>query len=231
MAYELKNPQWAAGRRVKGVLFDMDGVILDSEKLYTRFWQEALQSMGYPMTRNQAIQMRSLNRDAGAAKLQSFFGPGVDYAAARSKRIELMDLFVRSHGIEPMPGVTELLDVLDAQGITAAITTSSPPERVQEYLVPLGLYHRFQAICTVYQVAKGKPEPDIYRFGAESLGFQPEDCLAIEDSDTGILSAYRAGCLPVMVPDQDIPAEDTLPRLYALADSLWDIPQILQSVR
>ena len=75
MAYQLINPQWAQGRRIQGVLFDMDGVILDSEKLYSQFWQEALQALGYPMTREQAIQMRSLNRDAGAAKLQSFFGP------------------------------------------------------------------------------------------------------------------------------------------------------------
>ena len=230
MAYQLINPQWAQGRRIQGVLFDMDGVILDSEKLYSQFWQEALQALGYPMTREQAIQMRSLNRDAGAAKLQSFFGPEVDYAAARNKRIELMDLFVRTHGIEPLPGVYDLLDVLDTLGIPAAITTSSPPERVREYLEPLSLFHRFQAICTVYQVAKGKPEPDIYLFGAESLGLRPEACIAIEDSDTGILSACRAGCLPVMVPDQDVPAASTLPRLYALADSLSDIPPILQSV-
>lgn len=227
MAYKYFNPQWAEGRRVLGVLFDMDGVILDTEKLYTRFWQEALNALGYPMTRAQALQMRSLNRNEGLAKLESFFGPGVDYAAARGKRIELMDAYIAIHGVEPMPGVTELLDELDRRNIPAAITTSSPVERVHTYLDRLGLTPRFQKICTAYQVAHGKPAPDIYQFGAESLGLLPEQCLAIEDSDTGILSAYRAGCLPIMVPDQDVPQPETLPRLYALADSLLDIPAIL----
>lgn len=230
MAYELKNPGWAQGRRVEGILFDMDGVILDTEKMYTRFWQEALNTLGYPMTREQALGMRSLNRGAGEAKLQSYFGPEVDYQQARNKRIELMDAYVADHGVEALPGIGELLTYLDARGIAAAITTSSPMERVVQYLKPLGLFDRFQKICTGYQVAKGKPEPDIYLFGAESLGLNPKNCIAIEDSDAGILSAYRAGCLPVMVPDQDIPAPETLPRLYALANSLFDLPEVIEGV-
>lgn len=227
MAYEIKNSQWRKGP-IRGVLFDMDGVILDTEKLYTRFWQEALQALGYPMTREQALGMRSLNRDAGAAKLKSYFGAAVDYAAARSKRIELMDAFVRLHGVEPKPGICELLDYLKSRGIPTAITTSSPMERVEEYLTPLGLRNRFDRIVTGYDVPKGKPEPDIYLAGAAAIGIPPEQCIALEDSDTGILSAYRAKCLPVMVPDQDVPAAETLPRLYALASTLTDLISIVE---
>lgn len=228
MAYEWKNPQWGEGKVIRGVLFDMDGVILDSEKLYTRFWQEALQALGYPMTKEQALGMRSLNRGAGEAKLQSYFGPEVDYAQARNKRIELMDAFVHSHGIEAKPGIRELLDYLQEVGISAAIATSSPIKRVEEYLKPLGLLDRFDRIITGYDVPKGKPEPDIYLAGAAALNLQPEECIALEDSDAGILSAYRARCLPVMVPDQDIPKEETLPRLYAMADSLTDVIEIIR---
>ena len=74
---------------------------------------------------------------------------------------------------------------------------------------------------------KSKPEPDIYLRGAAELGLQPGECLALEDSPAGILSAYRAGCLPVMIPDQDQPTEETLSMLYAKADSLTDVVALL----
>lgn len=227
MAVTVMKPEWDVRRPIQGVLFDMDGVILDTEKLYTRFWQEAAQALGYPMTKEQALGMRSLNRGFGAEKLRSYFGPEVDYMQVRNLRVSMMNAFVAENGVEAKPGIRELLDALDAKGIPCAITTSSPVERVRQYLVPLGLFDRFQKICTGYEVPKGKPEPDIYLFGAESLGVPPESCLALEDSAAGILSAYRAGCLPVLVPDQDAPNAETLPRLYALADSLADVIPLL----
>ena len=83
---------------IHGVLFDMDGVVLDTEKLYARFWAEAAHALGYPMTYEQALGMRSLNSAAGQAKLESYFGPGVSRAIMRDKRIELMDAYVAEFG-------------------------------------------------------------------------------------------------------------------------------------
>ena len=138
-----------------------------------------------------------------------------------------MDAYIREHGVEPKPGIWELMDCLDARGIPAAITSSSPVSRIREYLTPLGLYHRFAKICSGHDVPNGKPAPDIYLHGAAQLGLRPEECLALEDSPTGILSAYRAGCLPVMIPDLDQPGEETLSLLYARADSLTNIIGLL----
>ena len=212
---------------VKGVLFDMDGVVLDTEKLYARFWAEAAQALGYPMTYEQALGMRSLNSQAGQAKLESYFGPGVSRAAMRDKRVELMDAFVAKHGVSPKPGIVQLLDALQEKGISAAITTSSPPQRVQQYLTPLGLYDRFHKICTGYEVKHGKPEPDIYLYGAESIGLRPEECLAIEDSPAGVESAFRAGCMTVLVPDLDRSDAAMRKMLFAEADSLLDLIELL----
>ena len=212
---------------VKGVLFDMDGVVLDTEKLYARFWAEAAQALGYPMTYEQALGMRSLNSQAGQAKLESYFGPGVSRAAMRDKRVELMDAFVAKHGVSPKPGIVQLLDALQEKGISAAITTSSPPERVASYLAPLGLLERFDKICTGYEVKHGKPAPDIYLYGAESLGVPPESCLAIEDSPAGIESAYRAGCMAVLVPDLDQATETMRSMMTAEADTLADVIALL----
>ena len=160
MAYSIYQPQRA--RSVRGVLFDMDGVILDTEKLYTRFWQEAGIACGYPMTREHALGMRSLNRAAGEARLKGWFGPELNYEQVRLKRCELMDAYIEEHGVEPKPGIRELLAYLHKQGIPAAITTATPIDRVLRHLTPLGLEKSFAAIRTAQDVPCGKPAPDIY---------------------------------------------------------------------
>lgn len=213
---------------ITAVLFDMDGLVLDTEKLYTRFWQEAANSLGYPMTREQALGMRSLNRGAGLKKMQSYFGPDVDYDVIRSKRIELMDAFVKQEGVTLKPGIHELLNYLKEHNIKTAITTSSPLERTRQYLKSVGLEESFHELVSGYMVEKGKPEPDIYFYAAKKLGVEPEHCMVLEDSPAGILAAFRAGCLPVMIPDQDKPDEETKALLYAEADNLSQVIALLE---
>lgn len=215
------NPQsWNKRARIKGMLFDMDGLILDTEKLYTRFWQEAANALGYPMTREQALGMRSLSREFGAAKLQSYFDRPVVYEEVRLKRIELMNAFIEKEGVEAKVGVQELIAYLKENGIKAAIATSSPLNRTEKYLESVGLKDAFDKLISGYMVKKGKPEPDIYQLAAAELGLAPQECLALEDSPSGILSASRAGCFPVMIPDQDEPGEETEQILFAKADRL-----------
>ena len=226
MAYTLYKP---AAPAIRGVLFDMDGLVLDSEVLYTRFWREAAAALGYSMTIAQSLGMRSLGKKRGQPYLEGLFGPGIDYTALRNKRIELMDAYVAVHGIPPKPGISELLDHMDERGIPAAITSSSPMESIEKHLSAVNLLHRFRKLCSGHNIPNTKPAPDIYLLGAKELGLKPEECLALEDSPTGILSAYRAGCLPVMIPDLDQPEEDTKKLLFAKADSLTDIIEILKA--
>ena len=213
---------------ITAVLFDMDGLVLDTEKLYTRFWQEAANALGYPMTKEQALGMRSLNRGVGLAKMQSYFGPEVDYDAIRMKRIEMMDAFVEKEGVTLKPGVHELLAYLKECGIKTAIATSSPIERTVLYLTSVGLQNSFDELVSGYMVEKGKPEPDIYLYAAEKLGVKAVECMVLEDSPAGILAAHRAGCFPVMVPDQDKPDEETKAMLYAEAQDLLAVISLLK---
>ena len=212
---------------VKGVLFDMDGLVLDTEKLYTRFWMEAAQALGYPMTLEQALGLRSLGFVPGQAHLERCFGPGVDYHAIRNERIRRMDAHIAAHGVDLKPGILELLDELDRRNIPRAITSSSSHDLIREYLSRHDLDHRFNALCSGKDVPNGKPAPDIYLLGASVLGLKPEECLALEDSPAGILSAHRAGCRPVMIPDQDLPDEKTTALLYAQCDGLVDVINLL----
>ena len=224
MAYTIYKPM----QKVQGVLFDMDGVILDTEKLYTRFWLEGAHALGYPLTREHAMWLRGRNRKEAAQMITRFFGPQASYEAIKGKRIELMDAYIEENGVEPKGGIREILEFLKQEHIPCAITTASPIERVQKYLVPLGLYDYFQNVVTAYDVPNGKPEPDIYLYGAKVLGLPPETCIAIEDSAAGIQSAYRAGCMATLVPDQDLPDEETLKRITAKADSLVDVIEVIR---
>ena len=228
MAYEILHPRQGFPAGIRGVLFDMDGVILDSEKLYARFWAEGCECYGYHMTYQQALGMRSLSAQAGQEYLSSLFGPEIDYYQVRAKRIERMDAFVEENGIEAKPGIYALLDYLAEKKIPYAITTASPNDRIQNHLGRLGLYRRFPHICTAHEVAHGKPAPDIYLLGAETIGIPPEYCLALEDSYTGILSAHRAGCMASIVPDLDQPGENILSLAYAKLDSLADVIDLLE---
>lgn len=218
-------------QQIKGILFDMDGLILDTEKLYCRFWQEAARILGYPMTMEQALGMRSLNRHAGEAKLKTYFGEGISYTEVREKRIELMDAFVEKEGVTTKPGIWELLAFLQEKQIRTAIATSSPIGRTKKYLSSVHLENEFDAIVSGYMVEHGKPEPDIYVYAARQLGLEPENCIVLEDSPAGILAAYRAGCMPVMIPDLDEPDEETRKLLFAQAESLVQFREVLEKSR
>ena len=204
----------------------MDGVILDTEKLYTRFWKEAAQSLGYPMTHEMALGMRSLSREVGERQLKEYLGEDVDYQQVRNKRIEMLSAVIDENGVELKPGIHELLDFLKERGIKTSIATSSPLDRTKEYLSQVGLVDAFDELVSGHMVEHGKPAPDIYIYAAKKLGLNPEECLVLEDSPTGLLAAYRAGCIPVMVPDQDQPDEETRQRAYAVVENLVAVKEL-----
>ena len=213
--------------KIKGVISDMDGVILDSEKLYVRFWCEAGQFYGFPFERKHALGIRSMARPFAIERLQGWFGDSFDYDTVRNKRIELMNASVEKHGIEAKPDAEKLLSYLKEKGIAVALATATPKDRAEEYLRRVGLLQYFDEVVSARMVKNGKPAPDIYLFAAEKLGLKPEECMALEDSQNGIRSANTAGCKTVMVPDLDGPTGEIMPLLYDVADGLWDVVRIL----
>ena len=223
---EIYNQDLYQRTAVKGVLFDMDGVILDTEKLYTRFWCEAAQALGFPMTHEMALGMRSLSHAVGERQLKEYLGEEVDYQQVRNKRIELMTAFINENGVELKPGIHELLKFLKEKGIKTSVATSSPLDRTKEYLSMVGLVDAFDELVSGHMVEHGKPAPDIYLYAAAKLGLKPEECLVLEDSPTGLLAAYRAGCIPIMVPDQDLPDDKVKSRVYAVVKDLVAVKHI-----
>ncbi|WP_405355593.1 HAD family hydrolase [Ruminococcus sp.] len=216
--------------KIQGLISDMDGVILDSEKLYVRFWCEAGRFYGFPMEKRHALSIRSMARPLASEKLKGIFGDGFDYDAVRRKRVELMDKYVEQNGIEAKPGAKELLVYLKGNGYKVALATATAPERAEKYLKAHDLYKYFDVTVSASMVKIGKPAPDIYLKAAEMLSLSPQSCVALEDSPNGIKSASSAGCVTVMVPDLDKPSDDILPLLHDVANGLCDVKRILREL-
>ena len=214
--------------QIRAVLFDMDGTLIDTEKYYRIFWPKALAAFGYEMTDEQALTMRSLGRPFAPAKLREWFGEELDYYAVREKRKALMEEALVRDGIRVKPGAKELLAFLRECGITAAVATATDRERACQCLQQTGLADYFDQVVSATQVKEGKPSPDIYLYACRALERKPEECMAVEDSPNGVLSAYRAGCRVVMVPDQTEPDEELRKCLYARVDTLGDIRKLIQ---
>lgn len=215
---------------IKAVIFDLDGLILDTEKLLVKFWCQAANEAGFPMQTEHALHIRSLGRKFAIPYLSEIFGPEFDYMKIRSRRMELMAEHIREHGLEKKPGLGELLSYLRKNRIPAAVATATDKLRAEEYLQQTGLLYYFSGIICATMVENGKPKPDIYLFAAARLGIKPQECLALEDSPNGVFAASSAGCVTVMVPDLTEPDEEVLPLIYASVKSLADVPAVIKQL-
>lgn len=207
---------------IKAVLFDMDGTLIDTERYFRKFWPKAMAEFGFTMSDEQALQMRSLGRPFAPAKLKEWFGESVDYPTIRARRTEMMEAEFAKDGLKLKAGATEILKELQERGITAVVVTASPIERTERYLTQVGIREYFPRIISATEVKQGKPAPDVYEYACKEMGLKPSECVAIEDSPNGVLSAYRAGCKVIMVPDQS-DAEEMREYLYAVAPTLKEI--------
>ena len=216
---------------VKAVIFDMDGLLLDTEKLLVRFWVEAANKAGFPMTRDQALSLRSLHRKFAIPYLKELFGEEFDYDTVRTSRMELMSEYLADNPLELKSGARELLDYLNSQKIPAAICTATDYERTRDYLSQTGIFERFDRIVCAAMVEYGTPRPDIYLYAAEQLGLKPWECVALEDSPNGVRSAADAGCITVMVPDLTQPDSELGGIIRGKADSLKDVILIIEGLR
>lgn len=213
--------------RIKAVLFDLDGTVLDTEKLLVRYWCQAANEAGYPMRPEHALELRSLAAAYAAPLLRQWFGEDCSFQALRARRMELMAEHIERHGLEVKAGIPALLSELGKEGIRRAIVTATNPERAAEYLKMTGLYGEFDDLISAHMVQNGKPKPDVYLYAAERLGLSPAECIAVEDSPNGVRSASAAGCHTVMIPDLTEPDEELLELLFAVCKTPAELGELL----
>lgn len=206
--------------KIKGAVFDMDGLMLDTEKLLVRFWRESALYYGYNMTDENVFEIRSLSRKYSVPLLKGIFGEDFPFNEIRSRRISLMNEYIDKNGFEVKKGLFELLNFLKKNNYLVAVATATDRERAEIYLKKIDAYKYFDAVICGDMVKNGKPEPDIYLTATAELGLSPEECIAFEDSPNGIKSAYSAGCKVIMIPDLTQPDGSLMPMLSGVYESL-----------
>jgi len=196
--------------RPRAVIFDMDGLMLDTERLAPAAWSDAARAVGveFDMTLLPAMVGRNF-RDCNALIVERH---GDTYPTAELMRAwhVAYDAIVARDGIALKPGLVELLDWLEREDIDKAVATSTRRDRAQAKLAQTGLLQRFTALVGGDEIARGKPAPDIFLLAAERLAREPGDCLVLEDSEPGVRAALAAGMTPIMVPDLHQPSAELL---------------------
>ena len=214
-------------RQPCAVIFDMDGLLFDSETAYRDAVIATARTMGYEFPEALFLRMVGLTWADNEHQLFSHFGPDFPATALRTDAV----LRLREHsdavGVAMKAGVVETLNLLDDLGLPRAIATSSHHEDVEHHLAAHGLLGRFHAVVAQGDYARAKPNPDPYLLAAQRLGVAPEFCLALEDSHNGVRSASAAGMMTVMVPDLLETTDEMRALCVYIADDLHAVRGLL----
>ncbi|WP_438383037.1 HAD family phosphatase [Asaia sp. BMEF1] len=205
---------------VRGVIFDMDGLLLDSETLAMEALICAGRDLDYDLSLSFCERMIGVPEDGCAVLLRESFGDGFPAERFFAMQAAHLRRFIGEGRLVTKPGVVPLLDLLDARHIPRAIATSSRRGRAEEQLRRVSLYDRFDAIVSRDDVICGKPAPDPYVTAALRIGVAPELCLALEDSTNGAIAAFAAGMRVIVVPDLIEPTAEVKEQALAVVRDL-----------
>jgi HAD superfamily hydrolase (TIGR01509 family) len=225
-----RSPAPRPERRPQAVIFDMDGLMLDTERVALVAWQEASVVLDLPFDPGLAKRMIGRNHADCRMLILQHYGddfPIDDLLAATGQAYEAI---VAREGIALKQGLTELIDWLEENGIARAVATSTRRSRAVVKLERAGLLHRFRALVGGDEIARGKPAPDIFLAAAGRLEADAAACLVLEDSEPGVHAALAAGIAPIMVPDLHPPSADLLALSPLVLPSLIDVRLHLSSL-
>ncbi len=216
---------------ISGVIFDMDGLMTDTERLFLNSWCEIMKERGLPEHRDVVIHCIGLNHAATQSYVKEQLGEEFDYSGVMQQIGLRSRAYCDQYGVPVKDGLYTLLDALDAEGIPYVVATSTVRENAVRRLTSIGVYERLRGLVAGDMVKRGKPDPEIFIRAAELLSIPPEECVVLEDSPHGILAAYRAGCKPIMIPDLKKPNEATKSLLFDMVERLDDVIPVLKKAR
>jgi len=214
----------------QAVIFDMDGLMFDTERIARQGWQNALTERGYQLTDELYEQLVGRTIPDVSAILQRTFGPQFQFEQIYTQRQTFYQDYLLNNGIPIKPGLTRLLRFLRRKDIAKAVASSTPRAFGLKKLSLAGLSDEFDATAFGDEVESGKPSPQVFLQAAARLNIPPKECIVLEDSEAGIQASHRAGMLPIMVPDVKYPSPEierlafrVLPSLEAAIPALAEL--------
>ena len=217
-------------RSIKAVVFDMDGTLLDTEKVYQKAWREAAQHMGFTQVEEALAACTGCNGADTRKYFEQTYADVVDYDAYTVLRNQLYEEAIERDGLELKVCAREMLQWLKERGIMIALGTSTLPPRVPQNLERAGLTEYFDVVVTSDMVQKGKPDPETFLTAAQLLGIAPENCLGVEDSFNGVRALHAAGMYTVMVPDLLQPDAEILSLADQVCATLLEVKTLVEKI-
>lgn len=213
---------------IKALVFDMDGLLFDSERIVKRSWELAGNELGIVHMGNHIYHTLGMNLAGRTAYFTKAIGedfPHEEFARLTRKYFyEITD----SEGLPMKPGVKELLEYGKEAGYKMAVATSSRSGYARQNLEEADIYQFFDGFVFGDMVSRSKPDPEIYRKACESISVKPEECAALEDAPGGIRAASAAGMYPIMIPDLVEPDEETAVLVYRKFRTLHEVIPFLK---
>ena len=206
---------------LEGAIFDMDGLMFDTEPLWTQTWEPILNDMGFAYPHGLADAVRGTSGKSMEAVISRYV-PGVDAAQVRERAyVAVHDLVAR--GVPKKPGLDELLAYLKDQGVPMAVASSSSLEAIETNLTNGGIRDYYTHLRTGVGMANPKPAPDIFLAAAADMGVNPARTLVLEDSLSGVRAGVAGGFITIMVPDMLAPDDFAREHATAICSDLLEV--------
>lgn len=211
----------------KAVIFDMDGVIFDTERVYLEIWQSVFEKYGYKMTKELYITVMGTGRKNVIKTFLENFGDDLPIEKMYEEKDNQLFYIIENQGIPLKKGVKELFSMLKEKNYKIALATSAKRDRVEKQIKDKWLKESFDAIVCGDDVEKGKPSPDIFLKAAKEIDVEAKDCFVVEDSPAGIKAAFSGGMKGIHVEDLKVADEDILKYCEKNFKNLQEIKEYL----
>lgn len=191
-------------------LFDMDGLIFDTERIFMEQLAVVMKEYGYTLTREIYCQTLGLGGSVLMELMKSHYGEEYPFRDISRETVRRVEMVSESIGLCVKPQIPEVLAYLKEKGIACAVASTTRSDTVRRYIEKAGLLSFFQKIIGGEMVEHSKPEPDIFLLAAKELGKEPKECVVLEDSENGVRAASQAGCHIICIPDLKQPSPEVL---------------------